>query len=272
MWLIHLFSDGLYILLFRLAKYRLQVVLSNLDLAFPEKTAKEKKVIAQGFYHNLCDTMLETLKGLTLSEQELRSRFVYLNAEIFDQDFQQNQSVLVLGGHFANWEWGVTSFNLNIQHQAVGVYKPIKNKAFEKIFNQYRIQWGLKLAKMSQAGRALIKYMNAPAAFVFIMDQSPSDLIHAHWVDFFNQPTAFHHGVDKIARKTGLPVYYYDIRRVKRGYYEVSFKKIAPQQANLLEGDLTKLYAQALEKSIRKDPENWLWSHRRWKRSPSTSS
>ena len=128
------------------------------------------------------------------------------------------------------------------------------------------MQWGLKLAKMSQAGRAIVRYMNAPAAFVFIMDQSPSDIDHAHWVNFFDQKTAFHHGVDKIARKTKLPVYYYDIQRTKRGYYEVTFKKITLQQQPLLEGDLTKLYAKALEKSIRTKPENWLWSHRRWKR------
>lgn len=272
MWLIHLCSDGLYILLFHLTKYRLKVVLDNLNIAFPEKTAQEKKEIARKFYRNLCDNILETLKGLTLTEKELKKRFVYKNPEIFDQDFEETNSVLVLGAHFANWEWGVISFNTAIKHQAVGIYKPIKNKSFEKIFNHYRVHRGLKLAKMSQAGRAMVRYRNAPAAFVFIMDQSPSDVDHAHWVDFFGRPTAFHHGVDKIARKTNFPVYYYDIIRTKRGHYEVFFKKIALQQQPLSEGELTKLYAQVLEESIRATPEDWLWSHRRWKRKPPISS
>ncbi len=244
----------------------------NLDIAFPEKTEGEKKAISRKFYKNLCDVILETLKGLTLSESELGRRFVYENPEIFEEDFQKGNSVIVLGGHFANWEWGVISFNPAVKHQVVGIYKPIKNKAFESIFNQYRVQWGLKLAKMSQAGRAIVRYMKEPSAFVFIMDQSPSDVDHAHWVDFFGRRTAFHHGVDKIARKTKLPVYYFDIVRVKRGFYEVTFKKIALQYP-ISEGDLTKRYAHLLEESIRKHPENWLWSHRRWKRKlPTTTS
>ncbi|MEN0003862.1 MAG: lysophospholipid acyltransferase family protein [Bacteroidota bacterium] len=270
-WLLYWFSDGLFFLFYKVFAYRYQVVLDNLKIAFPEKSEEERKEIAKVFYQNLCDVILESIKGLSLSKSELMERYKYTNASVFDRQLASNQSVFVAGGHFANWEWGVLSFSLWMQHQVVGVYKPIKNVYIDRYFNQKRQQWGLTLSSMQHIGRTIIKQRNTPTAFVFIADQTPSNLYTAQWLPFLGQDTPFFPGLDKIAQKTNYPVYYFDIQRVKRGFYEVTFSPIELAPADQLPEQVSSKYIKHLERSIKTNPPLWLWSHRRWKHQRSTT-
>lgn len=222
--------------------------------------------LASQFYRHFSDILLESVKGLTLKKTELQRRFIYRNPEIFQPIFEENQSAILLGSHYGNWEWGVLSFPLNVQHQVVGVYKPLKNKALDNYLNSLRMQWGLQLTEMKQAGRAVARQKNKPTIFVLIADQTPFDMPYAHWANFLNQDTPFLHGMDKLARQTGYPVFYFEIERVKRGFYEVTFSPLCEAKKDLAEGEITQVFAEKLEATIRKAPANWLWSHRRWKR------
>lgn len=266
MWIIHALSSFIKWVLWDVFRYRKDVVIQNLSLSFPEKTEKEIGVIADQFYLHLSDILLETIKGFSLSEKELKKRFVFTNPEILDAHYENGESVLILGSHHGNWEWGVLAVNLWLKHQVVGIYKPLKNKYTDATMSRKRSRWGLLLASMQHAGRAFVRYRKKVCAYVLIADQGPSDMVHAYRVPFLHRSTPFLHGPDKLAQKTGYPVYMYDVRRIKRGYYEVSFSLLdaIPQQRQ--DGDIVRKFAQALEGIIREDPANWLWSHKRWKR------
>ncbi len=263
---LYVLSDLLYILLFKVLKYRVKIITDNLRRSFPEKPEKEILQLVKGFYRNFSDILMETFKGLGISQKTILKRYQFINADLLDRDFDQDQPIIILASHHTNWEWAVLSVNLWLKHQVVGIYKPLKNKKVNAFFNEHRQKWDLELVSMSKTARAFVKKRDIPAAYVFIADQTPSDIKNAHWVNFLHQETAFHHGMDKIARRTNYPVYLADIKRVKRGFYEVTFSLLCKEPAKVEEAGITKLYAKALEKIIEKDPANWLWSHRRWKR------
>ena len=264
--LIYVLSNGIAFLLNHVFQYRRKVVETNLRNSFPDKSIAEIKAIRNGFYKNLSDIILEGIKGLSMSKSALEKRFQYLNVDIVNEAFENGKSAIVMASHIANWEWGVLSFNFWTKGQVVGVYKPLNNKSVDAYYNNKRKKFGLQLTSMAQTGRTIIKRKNEPTVFVFIADQTPSDVQNAHWFDFLNQDTPFLHGVDKIARKTGYAIFNTDIKRVGRGKYEVTFKKLVDAPDALSETEVTQLYVEELEQIINDRPESWLWSHRRWKR------
>lgn len=265
-WMVWMLADLLCFLLRNVFKYRKKIVLENLRKSLPQRSEGELNALAAEFYRHFADMLLESIKGLTMPKSELQRRFIYRNPEIFQPLFEKKESAILLGSHYGNWEWGVLSFPLSVHHAVMGVYKPLKNKVLEKYLNLLRKQWGLQLVDMAHTGRAIITQQNHPTIFVLIADQTPSDMRNAHWTYFLNQDTPFLHGMDKLARQTGYPVFYFEIERVRRGFYEVTFSQICETPAPLPEGEITRRYAECLEKNILKSPANWLWSHRRWKR------
>ncbi|MBK8563225.1 MAG: lysophospholipid acyltransferase family protein [Saprospiraceae bacterium] len=264
-WL-YLLSDWLSFVLNKIVGYRKKVILQNLHNAFPEKKDGEISVLATTYYNHLADLLLESIKGLTMNKAQLQHRFVYRNPEIFTPLFENGESAILLGSHFGNWEWGVLSFPLSVNHEVLGTYKPLKNRYLDGYLNSLRKQWGLHLTSMSQAGRAVIQQKGKPTIFVLIADQTPADIKNAHWVNFLNQDTPFLHGMDKLARQMGYPVFYFEIERVSQGRYEVFFSPLCEAKEALAEGEVTRRFAAVLEQTIQKNPANWLWSHRRWKR------
>ena len=97
-------------------------------------------------------------------------------------------------------------------------------------------------------------------------DQSPTHWKTAYWTIFLNQDSGFFTGTERIARKFDYPVVFSEMRRVKRGYYEIEFTEIAtPNYKDLPDGEITERFVRMLEKSINKYPSDYLWSHRRWK-------
>ncbi|MEK7256547.1 MAG: lysophospholipid acyltransferase family protein [Bacteroidota bacterium] len=264
--LLYFFSDGLAWLFLHIIKYRSKILQQNLRKAFPEKSPAEIAALQRQFYRHFSDVLLESIKGLTLQRDELQRRFRYRNPGIFDDLLAQGKSAILLGSHVGNWEWGSLSLPLAVEHQVVGIYKPLKNPVADAWLNRRRMRWGLQLASMAQAGRAVIEGRNKPCIFVLIADQTPVDVKNAHWLTFLNQDTPFLHGADKLARQTGYPVFFVEIQRVARGFYEVSFSELCREPGKTEEGTVTKLFAERLEKHIQREPANWLWSHRRWKR------
>lgn len=253
--------------LFRITGYRKKVVLRNLSAAFPDKAPSEIDTICRSFYRYFSDMIVETIKGFYLSKEETQRRFVYKNPEIFDPLFREGKSAILLGSHYGNWEWGVLTFPLAVKHQVIGIYKPLKNRHLDNYLNRLRKKWGLHLSSMRQAGRMLVENRDKPTIFVLIADQTPSDTKNAIWLPFLNQDTPFIHGPEKMAIQTGYPVFMYEIRCIKRGYYEVSFSLLEGQPQRTLPGEITGHFASRLEKALQSSPAPWLWSHRRWKRS-----
>ncbi len=249
----------------RVLGYRKKVIISNLKIAFPKKSDKEIKQIAHQVYISLADNITDTIKSFSRSPKDLKSRMTVTNPEIFDQYMAQGQSVIVFGGHFYPWELAVQATPLFVKHPVYGVYKPLSNPLVGKELNTRRNRFGSIPVAMNQTLRVIIKNKKTPSIYVFIADQSPSNLKSAHWIRFLGKDTGFLPGGDKIARATGYPVLYYQINRTKRGYYTITFSEICPDPKEKKEGEITYLFAQKLAQTIQEDPYGWLWSHKRWK-------
>ena len=264
-WLLYIFSDFVYFLFFRVLKYRKEIEFANLRNSFPEKSELEILEIAKGFYHNLSDITLESIKGLTMGKKELDRRYKVINLELEKELFDNGKGVIGIGSHYANWEWGALSFSLQFIHEPYGFYKPLSNKIIDNYIRKSRAAWGMNLVPINKTYYHFQKKFEKKAMHILISDQSPSNLKKAHWINFLNQDTACLHGADVYAREMNLPVFYGDVQRIKRGFYEVKLIVVENNPTGTKEGEITAKFNKILEDIIIKKPENWLWSHKRWK-------
>ena len=263
---LYMLSDVLAFLLYRLIGYRKNVIIGNLKRAFPEKKHAEIKKIAWQAYLNLTDVTLETLKAQSMPLAETKRRCIAMNPEIVAEYLIRGQSVIVAGSHYGNWEYAGLTMPEGLLGKLVGVYKPMTNKAVESFVNQKRGQGGLVLVPMEESVAVMRKQHKKEAwAYMLIADQSPSSRKRAHWVEFFGQETACLPGVDVLARTFGFPVFSYQIKRVRRGYYEIEYSPLWMDPETAAEGDITRAYNRRLEDEITENPGAWLWSHKRWK-------
>jgi KDO2-lipid IV(A) lauroyltransferase len=264
--LLYFFSNLVYILLYHILRYRRKVVSQNLINAFPEKSAKEIREIEKRFFRYFCDLFLETFKTLTISREKMvnHCRFEPETQAIFDQLARENQSFMVVMGHFGNWEWGGNTFSICCKHQLYVIYHPLSNKYFDRLTYRMRTRFGTRLIPMKDTLREMLKNRNSLSATAFIADQSPLPS-NAYWMEFLNQDTPIFLGIEKIALKIHYPIVYIAIRRVKRGYYSVFAERIELPLEIQKSGTITETHTRRLESDIRSQPENWLWTHRRWK-------
>lgn len=265
-WLLYRLADGLSGLLFHLIRYRRRTVMANLQLAFPADSPAHRRHLAREAYRNLADILLETVKGFTLSREDIRRRYRILQPEMIDEACHEGRSVITLTAHTANWEWGALSLPVFVQAPVYVVYKPIKNYWIDRYIKKQRARFGARLTKMTQTGRTIVRNRTTPSAFIFAADQSPSDTRNAHWVPFFGRETAFIHGFSKLAAQTGYALCYLEIARVRRGYYTARLERM-PDPASFADpADLTAWFARRAEQTLQTNPADWLWTHRRWKR------
>lgn len=260
--IIYFLSDILSWKLNYIFQYRKKTMLQNLKQAFPDLKSSDIKTILNKNYKNLADTSLESLKGPTLSREELKKRMSFINPELLPTD----RNLILIGGHQGNWEWGGLAVSLWLKQSSVaGVYKPLKNKRINDYFQKSRAKWGLQLLSMRETFGFLRQNMSN-TILVLIADQTPSNSKTSYWTTFFNKETPFFNGPEKIAKMKNWPVYFYQVRRAKRGYYEVVFELLCEKPSEAPSGEITTKFKNALEASISKYPQDWLWSHKRWKK------
>jgi len=263
-WVLYRISDLCYLLVYKVFKYRVQVVQENLKNAFPDKSVDELKVIKRKYYLHLCDLLVESLKLLSVSEKALGKRITLVNKEDANAyEGQKKQSIFLLG-HLGNWEWAIPTCATKINLPLNVVYHPLSNKGFDKVMQKIRTRFGATTTPMAQTARAFIKSSNTDTATALVADQTPSNRNNT-WLNFLNQDTLVFHGPEKLARKFGTPVFYIGISKSKRGHYTISPELLTKDASQLEEGELTKMFFEALEKDIQQSPSIWLWSHRRWK-------
>ena len=265
----YIISDFLFWLLYKVIGYRRRVVWKNLSASFPEKSEAELKEIERGFYHFLCDYFVETVKMMTISKKEIKKRMVFKGIEDLDEVIESGQSIALYLGHYCNWEW-VTSMPLWVtpKVQCGQIYHPLENKYFDKLLLRSRQRLDALCISMQDTLREVVRYKREgqPIMIGYISDQAPNWVNIHHWVDFLNQDTPVFTGTERIVKKMNHAVFYVDMRRIKRGYYEAEFKLMTRDPKELEDFKLTDMYFDMLEKSIRRAPEFWLWSHNRWKR------
>ena len=266
--MLYVLSDCIYVLLYLVFGYRRLVVLQNLRIAFPEKSEEDRKGIAKKFYRLFIDSFIETIKLLSCSSNFLEKRFC-ANWNEARELYEEGFSCQMHLGHNFNWEWGNVLISKSVPQKVAVVYMPIANKAMERLFLKLRTRTGSAMipATPTDAFRSALKELkNEKFLLGLVADQSPGNPSKAYWLNFFGKPTAFVTGPEKGARLNNLPVLFAVMKRTKRGYYEGIMKLATKEPRNLKEGELTVMFARFQEDVIRQQPENWLWSHRRWKR------
>ncbi len=263
--LLYLLSDGVCFLLFRVIGYRKGVVVTNLKNSFPEKSEAEIKAIANRFYHWFCDLTLETLKTLTLSPEQIRKRVTFEGTEILEAFANKRQSVIIVLGHFGNWELAGARYSQEKTiPQLYVIYHPLHNTGFDRLMYHMRSRHGTKLYTMRETGKSMIRDKGLLTATAFIADQTPSPE-RAYWMNFLNQDTPVFIGTEALARKLGHPVVYISITRPRRGFYKMVTETLVADPKNTLEGEITEIHTRRLERDIKDHPDLWLWTHRRWK-------
>ncbi len=265
--LLYLSSGLLRFFLQYIIRYRRSVILRNLSLSFPEKTKNDIRKIMNQFYRNLADIILEVIKLERIDPEKLKNRFSFSGLEILEKEFSRKRSVIVTIGHCGNWEWMGTLLGMVLPVKGFAIIKPLSDKNFHKYMEslRHRINPGSTIP-FQHTYRAMVRNKKEMVNFyVMAADQTPTRSEINHWNQFMNQDTPFYIGFEKLARKLDFSVVFMDIRRVGRGRYNGEIQLITDNPASTKDFEITDKYTRLLEDSIRKQPDNWLWSHRRWK-------
>ena len=263
---LYVLSDFNYLLMYHVGRYRRKVVRENLEKSFPEKTEAERLQIERKFYRYLSDYMLEDLKLLHMSAEDLCQRMIYKNTEQYLELTEKYGGIIVMIPHYANYEWliGMGSV-MKPGDVPVQVYKPLKDKYLNELFKQIRSRFGGYNIPKHSAAREIIKLKREGKNMVvgLITDQWPSG--DRYWTTFMGQETAFLNGAERIAKIMNFPVFYCELTKTRRGYCEAEFKLMTEAPKETVEGEITDMFAHELEQTIRREPAYWLWSHKRWK-------
>lgn len=263
---LYAFSNLLKFVLFDVFSYRKRVIVSNLSNSFPDKSPIEINQIANRFYFYFCDLMFETLQTLILPGSVIKQKCELTNEakQLLNNYYSNNKSIIIVMGHWGNWEWGGSAFSSECKLKLNVIYHPLQNKAFNHLIRFMRMRYGTGLIAMSDAFRDMVKNRNTTTATAFIADQSPPPE-GAHWLTFLNQDTPFFRGPETISKKMDLPVIYVSINRIKRGKYLLNAEVLVEKPKETDNGFITEQFAKRLEQDIITQPEIWLWSHKRWK-------
>jgi Kdo2-lipid IVA lauroyltransferase/acyltransferase len=263
---LYFFSDLLYLILYYIVSYRRKDVSINLKNSFPEKTNEERKAIEKKFYKHLSDLIVETLKLTHMSKSTQRKRFTYSNLDIIDRLRAEKRDIIAILGHYNNWEWP-TLLPHYLKYKTIIIFKPLQNKYFNNFINNQRSKFGIVLTPTSNVIREIIKYKNngINTISIFISDQIPAKGDIKYWTTFLNQDTAVFTGAGKIASKYDMAIVFFHIQKIKRGHYNLDIELLLDHTAGLSENLITETHVRRLEEIIREKPENWIWSHRRWK-------
>ena len=259
-------SDGLSFLLHRVVKFRLKTVRLNLELSFPELSVQERKAIEKKFYQHLCDVFLEMAKNLTISEKEIKKRFVFKNMELINAHEKKGQSTILLLGHFSNWE-GMLSIGYHLLGKGYGVYAPLSNKYFNNFISKSREKHKAYLLSRFETMEFIRQNEKEGnyALYGFINDQSPRMRPRLYWREFLGVKVPVFKGAENLAKEFNFPVYFTEINRERRGYYTATVSCITENPSDCEDNEITDRFIDRLEAQIRKDPSQYLWSHNRFK-------
>ena len=264
--ILYVFSDFLYLALYYFLRYRRKVVAENLRNSFPEKSPEELKTIRKKFYRHLADLMIEILKLTHLSKAQSLIRMKITNTELLERLYAEGRDVVAVIGHYNNWEW-LKSLIFHTKYQTVSIYKPLQDKRFDNFLLDLRKREGMILTPMSLIVREILeaRKANRRSIYSFITDQTPPKGDIKYWTKFMNQDTPVYLGVEKIASKYDMAVVFFNVQKLRRGYYQYTVELLFEHTTGLPEHVITERHVRRLEEIICEKPEYWIWSHRRWK-------
>lgn len=264
--ILHLKSNFLSFFLRNIMGYRTDIVRKNLKNSFPNRSTRELKIIEKLSYRNFTDVLIENLLLFTISKKNLKKRMRLLNPDVFKSLEKKNKGALLVSAHYNNWEWMALSLALYAKQEVYSVYKPLSNKSIDNIMLKARSRFGAKVEPMASFPKTILRNKGKATINLILADQSPHKSKLDFYCDFLNQDTPVFLGPEKLMKAANLELLFVEVHRVKRGYYEMKIVSLADKVLNE-KGATTLLHVKHLEQVIKNNPENWLWSHRRWKHS-----
>lgn len=264
--ILYLFSDFMFFVIYHVVGYRRKVVLENLNNSFPNKSKEEVKIIERNFYINFCDYLAETFKSFTISATELRVRVQHLNQDVFKEAKEENKNVILLAGHVFNWEWYNALATIIPQENCFPVYRKVQNSFWEEKIKELRNRFGNHALEAKEVVRHIFRNPNdGNSVYMFVADQTPHFSEVTFGLNFLNQKTPAFVGYDKLSTRMDLAFVFCEMKKVKRGYYQINYYRIYPEGEKFVEHEVVTKFHELLENTINKRPDNYLWSHRRWK-------
>jgi KDO2-lipid IV(A) lauroyltransferase len=269
---IYRLSDLLWLIVFRVFGYRRKVIRSNLAQAFPEWSADQREEVAVRHERYFVDLLLETFVLLRLSPAELEKRVEIRGLDQLRELAREGKNFLFVMGHFGNWEWGGAQMSRLLVHQQFAIYHPLSNRGFDRLLYAIRRRHLNRLIPMKvtfQKMRAFNRVRSWGKLLYnvcFIADQAARPE-NACWTRFLGRETAVFWGTERTAREFGFPVFYLSAQRPRRGHYIATIEKLCDEPRATPEGAITVRFTRRLEADVRREPEIWLWTHRRWKHS-----
>jgi KDO2-lipid IV(A) lauroyltransferase len=259
-------SDVLCFFLYRIFGYRKSTVKENLRLVFPDKSEKEIATITRKFYHHLCDMVLEAIKSLTISETEMQKRFKFTNVELINDLEKKQRSIILMCAHYGSWEW-IFILQKHIKHKGYAVYKRLANKHFDKLVKRIRAKYNSHLITTKETLSVLNNSKKNGALTIngFVSDQSPKVYKAFHWNTFMGIKVPMYTGAEMMAKKLDMAVVFFSVKRLKRGYYETTFKTISEHPKDYKDYEITDIFFKLVEEQILEAPQYYLWTHKRWK-------
>lgn len=263
---IYLISDFLYYFLYYIFSYRKNVVRKNLKLAFPKKNKKDRLKIEKKYYRFLSDIFLESFKSMNISEDEINRRYKFKNPELLDELYKKNKNLILMAGHYCSWEW-VFNLNNNTEYQVHAIYKKLSNKYFDKWLKKIRCKQGCNMISTKNTFREIMKHSKTKELnlYGFASDQSPRKNKLNHWGLFLNNYVPIHTGAEIIAKKYNMAVVFMDVKKIKRGFYEVYFNIITEEPKKFKDFDISDQFMKLVENQIINKPEYYTWTHKRFK-------
>lgn len=262
--ILYLISKIIRFIVYDILCYREKVVIDNIQNTFIEKSQTEVIKLKNNFYDYFFELIVEIIKLLSISKDELNKRFTFSNINVIKQALKKNKSVIVVVGHYGNWEWALRSASNLIDTKIIGVYKRINNTIFEWLLLKIRSNTNVLPVEIKSLSRELVNN-NEKKIYAMVADQSPTLEQSNVRINFLNRDTLVYTGVEKISKKYNMPVFYLNIKLTSKGYYESTFEEINSKNINGKKLEITKEFFSKLENQIKSEPRLWLWSHKRWK-------
>ena len=264
--LLYIFSDGIYILVYRIIGYRKKTVRENLALALPHLSEKERLIIEKKSYKHLCDMFLEMIKTMTISVKEIEKRFVFKNLPEYLELEKKGKSVALMCAHYASYEW-VISMNGRINYEGYAIYKRINNPYFDRLVKKIRSRFKAYLITTRETSSILKnnERNGNQAIYGFASDQSPQIIANTYWSNFMGIEVPVYVGAETLSKKYNMNVVFLKVTKVKRGYYQADIELLSDDVANVPNFEITETFLRKVEQQILEAPEFYLWTHKRWK-------
>ncbi|NNE31247.1 MAG: lipid A biosynthesis acyltransferase [Winogradskyella sp.] len=264
--LLYAFSDVLYLFIFKLFGYRKATVKENLRLVFPDKSEKEIAEITSKFYHHLCDMIVEAIKSLSISDEQLKKRYKFSNVELINELEEKQRSIILMCAHYGSWEW-IFILQSYVKHKGYAIYKRLANKYFDRLVKRIRAKHNSHLITTKETLQVLAESKRKGELTIngFASDQSPKPHKAFHWNEFMGVKVPMHTGAEMLAKKLDMAVVFFSTKRIKRGYYETTFTTITEHPKDYKDYEITDMFFKRVEKQILEAPQYYLWTHKRWK-------